>query len=145
MACIFPIFPPLCVSLCIPLPPLEYLIGERRGYDLPHTQPNTPRIFQTPLPVYHYSSEFVIEKFRRGGGGFWTENQIWGWWWWKGCKWCQSFCISLPLLILQPCQHFLHMTPCSCLTCGISDGRKVFIYGCDCVIPHIEGKISMQQ
>ena len=61
MACILPLFSPLCVSMCIPPPPPEGFIGERRGYDHPDAQPNPPHIFQTLLPVYHSSSEFIPE------------------------------------------------------------------------------------
>ena len=37
-------------------PPLEYFTSERRVSESPDTQPYPPYIFQTPLPVYHYSS-----------------------------------------------------------------------------------------
>ena len=48
------------------------------------------------------------------------------------------FCISLQLLVLQSCRHFIPMPPCSCLVYGISVGEKVFISVCDCGLPHVD-------
>ena len=50
----------LLVYLCNPPPHtlLEDFIEEIRGYDNTDAQTNPPRLFQTPLPVYHYRSEF---------------------------------------------------------------------------------------
>ena len=46
-------------------------------------------------------------------------------------------CISIQLLVLQSCRHFIPMPPCSCLVYGISVGEKVFISVCDCSLPHV--------
>ena len=39
--------------------------------------------------------------------------------------------------------QFLPMPPCSCLTCGISVGGKVFIYVCECDVLRLDGHTSM--
>ena len=51
---------PSCAYTSVPPPPspLEGFIGDERGYDNLDTKPNSPHIFQTPLSVYHSSSEF---------------------------------------------------------------------------------------
>ena len=80
-----------------------------------------------------------------GGKVIWTENQIKEWLWYKGWKRCQSFCISLPLLVLQPCLQFIPMPPCSCLPCEISVGKNVFMFGCDCGLPPVNVQTSGYQ
>ena len=52
-----PVYPPLS---------LEVFIGDGRGYYRLDAQPNSPHIFQTPLPVYHSNSDLPV-KFCRGG------------------------------------------------------------------------------
>ena len=114
----------------------------------PHSPPNRywsliaslliSLLIQTILSIYmSYNTVTYIDdlfspteiprvRHEQGGIGenFWKENQLWGWWWWKEWQLCQSFCISIPLLVLQYCRHFLPMPPFSCLPCGISVGEK---------------------
>ena len=53
------------------------------------------------------------------------------------------FCYYLQLMLLQPCHQFHPMPPCSCLTCGISVGEKIFIFGCGGGLPHVERHTSL--
>ena len=53
------------------------------------------------------------------------------------------FCISLRLLVLQPCLHVLRKPPLSFLPCGISVGEKVLIAGFDCGMHRVHGQTSM--
>ena len=49
----------------------------------------------------------------------------------------------LSLIVLQPCRQFLPIPLFSCLKYAILVGENVFIYECDCVLPHLDGKTSM--
>ena len=52
-----------CVDSCVyPPPPLEGFIGDGCGYACLDAQPNSPHIYQTPLPVYHSSSDEPVES-----------------------------------------------------------------------------------
>ena len=52
-------------------------------------------------------------------------------------------CISIPLMVTQPCRHIIHMPPCSCLPCGISLGENVFVSGFYCSLPRVDVQTSM--
>ena len=68
MAFIFPPFPPLCISLCTPLRPLEDFIGKRQGSNFPDDKPNPSHICRTTLHMHHSIAESPpknLEKKRR--------------------------------------------------------------------------------
>ena len=77
-----------------------------------------------------------------GGGGL-TAHHFKGWWKRKVCQQCQSFSVSIPLMVPQPCRHFLLMPNLLRLPCGISAGEKQIISGCDCSIHRVYGENSM--
>ena len=48
--------PLVCIPVC-DTPSVEIFICDRRGYATLDAQPNTPKNFRTPMPVYQYISD----------------------------------------------------------------------------------------
>ena len=117
MTCILPPLSPLYRSLFTPSN-LQVLIGDGHGSSRLDAQPNYPYICQTPLPVYHFSSYFTSENLYRRRRKFLNSKLYLSVVVMERCQWCQNVRISISLLVTQPCLHFLHMPPCSCLHLG---------------------------
>ena len=95
--------------VCIPVyPPHLYIfIGVRRGYTCPVAQPNPPQIRRSPLPMYYSVSYSHPENLYRRRIIYLNSKSYLRVIMMEGVAIFPKLFISLTLLVLQTCRHFL--------------------------------------